>query len=478
MKIPTLGPGNTLIVAEEPGPGRQISRWLMRAGHRVEVVASEAECVGALDRSLPDLMILDLQLSGGAGLGRELLKRVKGRHPSLPVVILTASAAVDSAVAAVQEGAHDYLVKPVDEPRLVTAAKNAIAFHHLSSRVVSLEREVQGQGYAGLVGQSATMKTLYRQLDRVSGSDITVLIRGDSGTGKELIARAIHENGSRHNGPFIALNCAAVPDSLQESELFGHEKGSFTGATKRHVGKFEQADGGILFFDEVAELSPGLQAKLLRVLQERSFQRVGGTEYIHTDVRVVAATHRHLAKEVKAGLFREDLYYRIAVLELEVPPLRDREGDVALLATMFLEEHEGVEGNEGRSFALDALQAMVRYSWPGNVRELQNAVHRATVLAPSDVITLADLPPIVGERLGEDSVPDGQDSEAHAETTEEGRVQPIVSILPGTTMAQLERVAVEAAYGRARGNVSAAARELDISRGSLYRRLDKYGMLK
>jgi DNA-binding NtrC family response regulator len=366
------------------------------------------------------------------------------------------------------------------------------------------------------------MKGLFGQLERLAESDITVLVHGESGAGKELVARAVHENSQRRKGPFVAVNCAAIPDSLQESELFGHEKGAFTGALERRVGRFEQASGGTLFFDEIGELTPTLQAKLLRVLQERAFHRVGGLAELTTDVRILAATNRNLADEVTAGRFREDLYYRVAVMELHVPPLRAREGDIALLAQMFLEEFDELSGRyaEPRGFEIDALQCLLAYSWPGNVRELQNAMQRASVLADAALVRITDLPATVqragtATRLpGDTSQGTGAPAEAEASpipdmAREAARVHdseiaveiqprepapdersvfyspsyPVVAGPPatvhipqGTTLAELEEAAVRSAMSRFAANISAAARELGISRSVLYRKLDRYGL--
>jgi DNA-binding NtrC family response regulator len=434
--------------------------------------------------------------------------------------VLTENREVPTVVSAMQAGAYDYLVKPIEEQRLITEARNAIAFHRLNSRVQSLEREMTGQGFSGMVGQSPAMKALYSQLDKVARSDITVLVRGESGTGKELVARAIHENSSRRDGPFVAVNCAAIPATLQESEFFGHEKGSFTGATERRTGRFEQADGGTLFFDEVGELSLELQAKLLRVLQERSFTRVGGSKEIAVDVRVLAATHRDLLDGVQGGTFRQDLYYRLAVMEIDVPPLRDRGGDIPLLAQTFLEDHDVTAGREDehRGVHLDALQAFLTYPWPGNVREFQNAIHRAAVLTDGPLLTLNELPPSIRTHAASFppiETPPGADNEEppvlgysptaptpsdpfrpqmQGQGTRSGSMEePSTAALsgsetdrtsdpsrapipPGTTLADLERYAVEGAMARNGGNVSATARELGISRSVLYRKLEKFGL--
>lgn len=476
IHIPNLGPGVALVVDDEPSTGRRLKRWLGRAGVDTLTVASAAGCLQALEQVLPDLVFIDERLP--ESLGVELLHGIRQRHPLLPLILIVTKATTATAVTLVEQGGFDYLLKPLEEPKVYTAVRNALNYQRLSTRVVSLEREVKGQGYSQIVGQSESMKVLYRRLDRVAASDITVLIHGESGTGKELVARAIHEHGGRRKGPFVAINCAAIPEALQESEIFGHEKGSFTGATARRIGRFEQADGGTLFFDEIGELSLAFQAKLLRVLQERSFQRVGGSKDISTDVRIVAATNRNLADWVKARNFREDLYYRLAVMELDLPPLHERDGDVPLLAQMFLEEFDAASGQESdRSIAFDAMEALIDYRWPGNVRELQNVVHRAAVLTDAREIALHDFPDRISDLTVHKILPDrpplqGTASDGVSTPTPEERV----SIPPGTTLAELERAAVVQAYQRADGNVARTARELGIGRAALYRKLKRCGL--
>jgi DNA-binding NtrC family response regulator len=499
--LPRLGPGNSIIADADASDAKFLARWLKRAGHNVEVATKASECLTKLDHTFPDFVLLDLDLPDGSGV--ELIREIRVKYPRVAVVVLTERAEIKSVVASMQAGAFDYLVKPADEAKLLTVARNAISFQRLNARVVSLEREVKGQGFAGMVGHSQPMKALYRQLDRVAGSDATILIHGESGAGKELVARAIHEHSNRNEGPFVALNCAAIPETLQESELFGHEKGAFTGATERRIGRFEQANGGTILFDEVGELSASLQAKLLRVLQERTFSRVGGSKDIESDVRLLAATHRNLDREVESGRFRADLYYRIAVVELAIPPLRVREGDVALLAHMFLEEYDAAAGRSTfRSFDLAALRAVVDYPWPGNVRELQNAMQRASVLAEGDVICLDDLPgPVRKHGLGLDNEAEleqyagllGQDARqlvtvsdpmlhgsdfgeparpTGATTAPIPTSRPVVR--PGMKLKEIEQAVISEVLGRYSGNVSATARELGISRSVLYRKLKKY----
>jgi DNA-binding NtrC family response regulator len=508
MKPVRLGPGSTIILAlgEE---GRIIGRWLERSGHRVDVASSFEECEALVERSTPDLVVTEVGIPDERA--EAFIRKLKLRYPRVAVLVATDSQAVEHTVAAMQAGAYDYLVKPVDEVRLLTVAKTALAFHRLSTRVATLEREVKGEGFAGIIGRSAGMKRLYRQLDRVAQSDATVLVRGESGSGKELVARAIHEHSSRRDGAFVAVNCAAIPETLQESELFGHEKGAFTGATERRIGRFEQANGGTLFFDEVGELTPALQAKLLRVLQERRLHRVGGTEEVEVDVRVIAATHRDLEAHVAEGRFRQDLFYRIAVVELLVPPLREREGDVPLLAQTFLEGYDASSGwDRGpRSLDIPVLQTFVEYPWPGNVRELQNAVQRAAVLSDRQVLIVEDLPATIRDFARERGFagapapgsavpdplptapdlrlppadppppPDPAQSPANPPSGNPGSLGPDPErpyLPPGLTLSEVEEFAVKTAFERADGNVSKTARALGISRSVLYRKLDRFGI--
>lgn len=324
-----------------------------------------------------------------------------------------------------------------------------------------------GASFCGIVGDSLQMRELYRQVERVAAADVSVLLHGESGTGKELVARAIHHLSPLSDGPFVALNCAAVAETLQESELFGHEKGAFTGADKQRLGRLEQADGGTLFLDEVAELSPSLQAKLLRALQERVFTRVGGNVEIRSRFRLVAATHRDLSAEVEAGRFREDLFFRVAVFECELPPLRERRGDVQRLAAHFLDQLG--PGGARQPISPAALQVLEKHRWPGNVRELMNALQRASVMAAGEPIRPADLPPRV--QRGADQAQSEQLLQAVAEAS------------PATangndprSIEDIERAAIEAALVRHKGNLSTATRELGLARSTLYRKLKKYGL--
>jgi DNA-binding NtrC family response regulator len=458
-----------------------VERFLQKAGHRVRVFHDGESFLAALGAMLPDAICLDLSMPGIGGL--ETLELIKERHNRLPVIILTADHTVASVVSAMQRGAYDYIVKPIDRTKLITTVGNAVEHYRMTVRLRQLEREVEGKGYVNIVGQSPPMRELYRQMDRVAASDITILVHGESGTGKELVAQAIYEASGRKNGPFVALNCAAIPETLQESEIFGHEKGAFTGAVQRHIGKFEQADGGCLFMDEVAELSLTLQAKLLRAIQEKRFHRVGGSTQVRSDFRLIAATHRALLDEVRSGRFREDLYFRIAVFELEIPPLRDRGDDVILLADRFLDLYKR-KGQRKPRLNEEVIALLKSYSWPGNVRELENIMQRCLLIAKGNVVLPDDLPPRLRSRSAKrqtavvetasEPTPANSDSPPptpSADPTTEPEPVPSPRRLDTLELKELERRAIEQALEEANGNLSQVVRLLGIGRTTLYRKL-------
>lgn len=458
-----------------------VRRWLESAGYRVACLPDGEACLDLLSSEMPSAVCLDLNMPGMDGM--EALQQIKQRSPVLPVLMLTADESVDRVVQAMRLGAYDYLTKPLNQTKLLTTLKNAIAHHELSLRVTHLQREAEGGGYAGVVGESKAMRAIFRQLDRLATSDVTVLIHGESGTGKEVIARAIHESSGRKNGPFVAVNSAAIPESLLESELFGHEKGAFTGAVARRIGRFEEANGGTLFLDEIGELAPPVQAKLLRVLQERRFHRLGSSTVLNSDFRLLSATHRNLSDDVESGRFRQDLFFRIAVFELELPALRDRREDILPLARVFLNQAQG-----GHPVVTeiddDAAGALLNYSWPGNVRELQNVIQRSIVLAEGTAVELNHLP----ERLRSSvslamAAPAGgayHNSVAVYPSPGPLRVPvPVGAPLSAETGRSLEDASKQLlvrALQRSGGNVSAAMRELKVSRTRLYRMLKRYGL--
>ncbi len=454
---PGADAGLVFVVDDDVSIRLLVQLALEQAGHRVEVFGDGESCLEGLSRALPDAVCLDLGLPGAGGLAT--LERIKAHHPALPVVILTATSSVDTVVAAMRGGAYDYLTKPIDTPKLRTTMRNAVESHRMSMRLAQLEREAEGRGYPGIVGESAVMRELFRRMDRAAQGDVTVLIQGESGTGKELVARAIHEHGGRRGGPFVAINCAAIPEGLLESELFGHEKGAFTGAVGKRIGCFEQADGGTLFLDEVGELSQPLQAKLLRVLQYRTFQRVGGTTEVRSDFRLLAATHRDLAADVREGRFREDLFYRLAVFEIPVPPLRARREDVPLLARSFLAVLASRRGGRDVALSRASLDVLLAYPWPGNVRELQNALEQAAFLSTGPEIEPQDLPV---------------------------RLRPAAALAPepsriaegGLTLRDMEKRAIEEALVRHDGNMTRAAKALGMGRATLYRKAKEFDLSK
>lgn len=467
-----------MVVDDDPIQCHLLRSWLERDGYEVEVFADGESCLRGLMGLLPDAICLDMNLPGMSG--SETLSRILEHHPRMPILILTANAEVEQAVAAIQAGAFNYLTKPVDRAHLVTTLRSAVRHGRLMVRLAQLENELEGWEATGMLGESAPMRALFREMERVAQTDVTVLIHGESGTGKELVARGIHHLGPRRAAPLLTLNCATIPESLQESELFGHEKGAFTGATSMRSGLFERANGGTVFLDEVGELSASAQTKLLRVVQQGTFQRVGGDRQLSSDFRLLAATHRDLAEDVATGRFREDLYFRLAVFELEVPPLNERGDDVVILAGHFAR----VQGERlvGRPVQLspEAVALVRRYDWPGNVRELENAIQRAVVASANELLTPADFPSRIRRVQGatssrsEGTATLATPSAAVAGDSQPERPAPVL----GTegTLEGLERAAILDALHRTRGNVAEACRLLGIGRTTMYAKMKKYGV--
>ncbi len=380
--------GRILVVDDEPSLRDVLKLGLTRAGFEVGVAAGQVEAMSQLSEHW-DLVVTDLQLPDGDGLS--VLRRVREDSPETAVIVLTAHGSADTAVAAMKLGAHDYLTKPFDLDELRIRARQAIEGAHLRRENRELRAQVGARaGIQGLIGKSAAMRSVIERIRAVAGSSSTVLIVGESGTGKELAARAIHDLSPRKHRPFVAVNCGAIAESLLESELFGHVKGAFTDARQSREGVFEQAHQGTLFLDEIAEMSLGMQVKLLRVIQERRVRRVGGAEETPVDVRVIAATHRDLMQMVREGAFREDLYYRIDVIQVSLPPLRERPDDIPLLVAEF-SSRLFQSGLPKRPFSPAAMSALMRHSWAGNVRELENVVERALTLASGEVVGPRDL---------------------------------------------------------------------------------------
>ena len=443
------------IVDDDAAIRELLSFMVTEDGCRVESFLSGADVLAAAAPP-PAAVLLDLMMPEIDGV--EVLKELRRRHPALPVIILTAVSDIARAVEVTKLGAYDYLTKPVDRDRLLTTLRRAVTQHSLEQEVGRLRGELaERHGLRAIVGSSAAMRRVYDQIERVLESDITVFVSGESGTGKELVAKAIHYGSLRSGGPFVDVNCAAIPEGLQESELFGHEKGAFTGAHASHPGKFEQAAGGTILLDEVGEMSPSSQARLLRVLQERSLTRVGGTKSIALDVRVVSSSNRDLAQLVGEGRFRQDLYYRLVVFPIELPPLRRRREDIPALVEHFLAKHAGDAGRRITRVEPAALELLTRHDWPGNVRELENVIHRSLLVASPPELKRDDLPrELTGARTGAPSS-DGEPAEL-------------------CSLEELERQAIARAIDHFGGNLSDVARLLGIGRSTLYRKLEQYGL--
>jgi DNA-binding NtrC family response regulator len=436
-----------LVVDDDPTVADLARLWLSPEGYEVTHCDDGAHFREMLARVNPTVCLLDVHLGEFSGL--TLLAQARAAAPNLPVLMLTRDVSIGIVVDAMRRGARDYLVKPVERDSLVAAVGAAV-----EARRAPVGPPSAGDGsepLARLLGTSAPMLSLGQRILSVGRSDVTLLLQGETGSGKELVAQAVHMASARASGPFVALNCAAIPETLQDSELFGHERGAFTGAYGRRVGRFEQADGGTLFLDEVGELSPALQARLLRVLQERAFHRVGGASELRTDVRIIAATNRDLREEARLRNFRADLFYRLSVFELRVPPLRDRKEDIPALAHHFAAEAARRGSGPFTGFTPAAIDALVAHDWPGNVRELQSAAEYAAVLATGPVFDLALLPPSVLGNAGVTAVA--------REATEAG-----------------EREVLVQALAAANGNASEAMRRLRMPRSTFYRRLRQYGL--
>ena len=448
--------GRVLVVDDDQSMCELLDIMLRRDGLEVEYRTSGLDALELVAERDFDVILTDL---GMAALGgAELCERILAIRPDVPVVVVTGNASFDAAVLAIRAGAYDFITKPVDAKLLSLVVSRALQHGLLRQEVKRLRRAVvDTQGFGRLLGESPAMKRVFDLVTRVADSDASVLIMGESGTGKELIARALHEQGSRRAGPFLAVNCAAMPPSLLESELFGHVRGAFTDAKASRTGLFAQASGGTLFLDEIGELPLEMQPKLLRALQERTVRPVGGNEEISFDARIVTATNRDLEAEVEEKRFREDLYYRINVVRIDAPALRDRGGDVLLLAQHFVERFAARSSKQVRGIHAAAAERLVTYDWPGNVRELENCIERAVALIRFDEVTLDDLPEKVRQYRADRLV---------------FAMDDLAEVL---TIDELERRYIQRVLALVGGNKSRAADLLGLDRRTLYRRLDRYG---
>ena len=395
-----------LLVDDEPHVRFAMRESLEPMGYACEEAGNGAEALEVFQQARFDLVVLDYRMPKMDGL--ETLKEIRRLDQDVPVLFVTAYGSKDLALQALREGAYDYFTKPFDIEEVRVVVHRAIEKRLLRRRVQFLSRQIDSSlGFDRIIGSTASMRDLFHLIQRIAGQDVTVLILGESGTGKELVASAVHQHSQRRSGPFVPINCAAIPSTLLESELFGHERGAFTGAHAKKIGKFELADGGSIFLDEIGDMDATLQAKMLRVLQESEFQRVGGNENVKTDARIIAATNKDLAQEVANGNFREDLFFRLNVIPLYLPPLRSRMADVPLLIEHFVKTTNTRYNKEVRGISPEVMERFSRYNWPGNVRELENVITRAVILAQSSIITSADLP--IDFSPGMESTPNGRE---------------------------------------------------------------------
>jgi nitrogen regulation protein NR(I) len=446
----------------------------------LNTASSGEEALRLIPQFKPDLVIMDVRMGGMNGL--ETLRRIRQLDSRLLVILMTAYGTTQTTIEAMKLGAYDYLLKPFDIPKLKELVAGALKAARDMKQVVSYEPLLQKEDYEqGVIGRSEAMQQVFKLIGQLAASDATALITGESGTGKELVARAIYHHGTRSQQPFLAVNCAAIPEQLLESELFGHERGSFTGATMQRIGKFEQCNRGTLFLDEIGDMTPPTQTKILRVLQSGTFERVGGNQPIKVDVRIIAATNRQLEQAVAAREFREDLFYRLNVVRVHIPPLRERREDIRLLVDYFLKKFGRERSEKARSIAPGALKAFEKYHWPGNVRELENVIRRAMVVAKGETILLSDLPAEISGQsaavaTGAPPVPTG------AKATEDvavlarhlfqwARKDPSLKLIPA-----VERELVIQALKETNGNQVHAAKLLGITRATLRKRVEKFGI--
>ncbi|WNU11013.1 sigma-54-dependent response regulator transcription factor ZraR [Escherichia coli] len=434
-----------ILVVDDDISHCTILQALLRGwGYNVALANSGRQALEQVRERVFDLVLCDVRMAEMDGIAT--LKEIKALNPAIPVLIMTAYSSVETAVEALKTGALDYLIKPLDFDNLQATPEKALAHTHS----IDAETPAVTASQFGMVGKNPAMQHLLSEIALVAPSEATVLIHGDSGTGKELVARAIHASSARSEKPLVTLNCAALNESLLESELFGHEKGAFTGADKRREGRFVEADGGTLFLDEIGDISPMMQVRLLRAIQEREVQRVGSNQTISVDVRLIAATHRDLAAEVNAGRFRQDLYYRLNVVAIEVPSLRQRREDIPLLAGHFLQRFAERNRKAVKGFTPQAMDLLIHYDWPGNIRELENAVERAVVLLTGEYISERELPLAIAST----PIPLGQSQD----------IQPLVEVEKEVILAALEKTG---------GNKTEAARQLGITRKTLLAKLSR-----
>ena len=442
-----------LIIDDEKNIREGLAANFEMEGYNVKLAEDGQKGLDLIAKGDIDLVITDLRMPGVSG--EEVLRKVATETPGIPVIVLTGHGSIDAAVDAMRNGAYDFLTKPLNLDQLTLIVKRALEARELSLQHRQLKQEVENKhALDNIIGKSAEMQKVFELIKKVASSKASVLITGESGSGKEVVADAIHNLSSRKDHQCIKVHCAALSETLLESELFGHEKGAFTGADSLVKGRFELAHNSTIFLDEIGEINPSVQIKILRVLQEKAFERVGGTETINVDVRIVAATNRNLEEEVKKGNFREDLYYRLNVIHIHVPPLRDRKDDIPLLIAHFLEEFSKENGKDIKGIDARAKSAIFNYNWPGNIRELRNCIESAVVMCSGDEITLEDLPPSVSKAGTEQSI----------------------SIPASATLEEAEKIIIFQTLAANKNNKSKTAELLGIGRKTLHRKLEEYGV--
>ncbi|UCF95723.1 MAG: sigma-54-dependent Fis family transcriptional regulator [Desulfobacterales bacterium] len=445
-----------LVVDDEASHRQMLAAVLSAEGYEIESAEDGRTAIAEVEKRFYDLILMDIRMSGVGGI--EALKKIKQISPGIPIIIMTAYASVSTAVDALKSGAYDYLTKPLDIEELKILVSKALRYRQLEQENIYLKERLNDRfDFTNIIGHSASMRQLFDTMGLVAPTEATVLIIGESGTGKELIAHAVHQNSPRRERPLITVNCAALPETLLESELFGHEKGAFTGAISRKQGRFQLAHQSSIFLDEIAEMTPATQAKILRVLQEREFEPVGGTQTFKVDTRIIAATNKNLENEIQEGRFREDLYYRLNVVSLEVPPLRQRREDIALLADFFLKRYAEKNRRLIKGLTPRAMDLLMRYEWPGNVRELENVVERAVIMARGEMVTPLELPQVL------------QDLESEVEPS-------LAGLTPGRSLKEVEKEMILRTLEETGGNRTQAAHLLGISRRTLQLKLKEYGV--
>jgi two-component system response regulator HydG len=452
-------PTHILIVDDDLNHLKTLKTIVKSWGYQISGVDDGTKAVESVKKRPFDLILMDVRMAQMSGI--EALQQIKKYNPAIPILIMTAYSSVDSAVEALKAGAYDYLTKPLDFEVLKLSLARALEHTGLKTEYAILQSKL-GDDYKleNIIGKSKPMKKMVDMLAMIAPSEATVTITGESGTGKELIAKSIHHNSLRKDHPLIIINCAAIAETLLESELFGHEKGAFTGADKQRNGRFMQAEKGTIFLDEIGETSPAMQAKLLRVIQEREIQRVGGEETLNVDVRILAATNRDLEEAVKKGGFREDLYYRLNVVTLRIPPLRERQDDIPLLTQHFQDKYAEKNHKQIKGFSPLAMDMLLKYAWPGNVRELENTIERAVILLPGEYISEKELPSNITESYAEKS----------------NWVKQTAPVAANQPLEEIEKAAILATLKDSGGNKSETARRLEINRKTLHRKLKDYGV--